>query len=98
MLHKGAFDLERPDPVPGTFNEVVGPSHEPVISVFVAPGHISRAINCVPPNTRRTVRLPVVSVKNPNRHSFSSANHNLSCLSDATGIAIVVKNVDVIPR
>src|ERR1700690_3415439 len=96
MLDKGAFDLEGADAIARTFGKIVRPSNEPVISVLIAPSHISGVIYVVMPYGGGQLRIAIVSAKHSDRHPFACADNNLSLFADVAGPSVIIQQVDIV--
>ena len=97
MFEQGAFHLERTDTVTGAFDQVVSTAYEPVIPVFILPGHVTGIVNAIVPYLSGHLRIAVVSFEHADRNGFIGIDNDLAFFTDFTGFSFIVQKTYGIP-
>ena len=96
MRHQGAFHLKRTDAVAGTLDHIVDTAFEPVITVFIAPGHIAGMIDAVVPGLTGKFFVTIVFLEEADGLTVTDAHHDLALLTVLATGAVGTQQVDVI--
>ena len=90
QFHDYALDFERPDPVAGGFNNIVGTANIPEVAVLIPPRGVAGVINIVVPHGFCQLRIFVIPVEHTARLSIPCPQHDLSYGARLHGIALIV--------
>ena len=96
MPHYGALHLEGTHAVAGGLDEVVVAALEPVVTVLVAPGHISRVIDAVVPRLAGEFGVAVVTQEQAYRALAVRADDYDTALAGFCGRSVRGEDVDVV--
>ena len=96
VSHQGALYFERTDAVTRRLDNIVDTSFEPVVTIFVTPGHVTSMINAVVPCLAGLLFITVVTLEQTNRLLVAYAYHNLTFLTILTAGTIGTKQIDII--
>lgn len=98
VLEQRALDLERPDPVGGGIDDVVGAPGEPEIAVLVPCRPVAGHVPVAAEHGRRLLRCAVVLAEQARRpRSRSRPERDVAFLADAGDLAVVVDHGDLVP-
>src|SRR5262249_29165497 len=94
MIDEGAFDLHRPDAVPGDVEHVVDAPQNPVVAVGVPFGAVAREVD---PGPAAPVHLPVALVVAPDgtQHAGPRAGDRELTTADLHRFALTVEQLGV---
>src|SRR5690606_18756744 len=76
--HYGALHLEGTDAVTGALDYIIGATHEPVVAILIAPGHITGAVEVVGIDAVRQRLITVIAHKKPQGALFMGIEDDLS--------------------
>ena len=96
MRHQGTLHLKRTDTVAGALDHIVDTAFEPVVAVFIAPGHIAGMIDAVVPGLTGQFLVTIVFLEEADGLTVTDAHHDLTLLTILATGAVGTQQVDVI--
>src|SRR4051812_26325926 len=98
MLFEGALNFKWPDAIPGADNDIIGPANEPIITLFILVGAISRNIPVAAQTCLCRIGGAPVFFEDPGWTIRLDANGDISFFACGQLVAFMIDDADLKAR